>query len=238
MSNFNSIIMKSKISMLLFVAAFAAACTNEMEEFAKDSFENVPENASLTRSCLSDTIDLGELVSLEETEELKELRARYEKMYSNNRKVQALDATVDDFFSSNIYAIRELPVTIKVRTVASGSTTSNSYLFCDGAGKEVTLGNSSTSLGSRFYLKILPATSGIPYLIYSSASNTPLSVGYYTNAPDDKILMTAKDNSGSLYSAGWDLIPSTYKGYFSIQSESYLGQSDPNNSWSVFYHGT
>lgn len=47
MSNFNSIIMKSKISMLLFVAAFAAACTNEMEEFAKDSFENVPENASL-----------------------------------------------------------------------------------------------------------------------------------------------------------------------------------------------
>ena len=126
MSNFNSIIMKSKISMLLFVAAFAAACTNEMEEFAKDSFENVPENASLTRSCLSDTIDLGELVSLEETEELKELKARYEKMYSNNRKVQALDATVDDFFSSNIYAIRELPVTIKVRTVASGSTTSNS----------------------------------------------------------------------------------------------------------------
>ena len=231
-----NIIMKSKISMLLFVAAFAAACTNEMEEFAKDSFENVPENASLTRSCLSDTIDLGELVSLEETEELKELKARYEKMYSNNRKVQALDATVDDFFSSNIYAIRELPVTIKVRTVASGSTTSNSYLFCDGAGKEVTLGNSSTSLGSRFYLKILPATSGIPYLIYSSASNTPLSVGYYTNAPDDKILMTAKDNSGSLYSAGWDLIPSTYKGYFSIQSESYLGQSDPNNSWSVFYH--
>lgn len=112
MSNFNSIIMKSKISMLLFVAAFAAACTNEMEEFAKDSFENVPENASLTRSCLSDTIDLGELVSLEETEELKELKARYEKMYSNNRKVQALDATVDDFFSSNIYAIRELPVTI------------------------------------------------------------------------------------------------------------------------------
>lgn len=117
MSNFNSIIMKSKISMLLFVAAFAAACTNEMEEFAKDSFENVPENASLTRSCLSDTIDLGELVSLEETEELKELKARYEKMYSNNRKVQALDATVDDFFSSNIYAIRELPVTIKVRTI-------------------------------------------------------------------------------------------------------------------------
>lgn len=37
-----------------------------------------------------------------------------------------------------------------------------------------------------------------------------------------------------MYSAGWDLIPSAYKGYFAIQSESYLGQSDPNNMWSVF----
>ena len=71
MSNFNSIIMKSKISMLLFVAAFAAACTNEMEEFAKDSFENVPENASLTRSCLSDTIDLENLCLLKKQKNLK-----------------------------------------------------------------------------------------------------------------------------------------------------------------------
>ena len=48
--------------------------------------------------------------------------------------------------------------------------------------------------------------------------------------------MSAKDNSGSLYGSGWNLIPSSYKGYFSIQSESYLGQSDPNNSWSIFYY--
>lgn len=37
-------------------------------------------------------------------------------------------------------------------------------------------------------------------------------------------------------SAGWDLIPSAYKGHFAIQSESYLGQSDPNNMWSVFHY--
>ncbi len=30
------IIMKRKLSLLLFVAAFAAACTNEMEGFTKD----------------------------------------------------------------------------------------------------------------------------------------------------------------------------------------------------------
>lgn len=228
--------MNKKILLLLFIAFFAASCTNEMEEFTKDYSKNIPENALLTRSCIGDTIDMGELVSLKETEESRDLKVRYEKMYSDNWRVQVLDASVDDFFSSNIYAIRELPVTIKVRAVANGSTTSNTYLFCGGAGQEVTLGNSSMSSGSRFYLKILPAISGIPYLIYSSVSNTPLSVGYYTNAPNDKILMAAKDNSGSLYSAGWDLIPSTYKGYFAIQSESYLGQSDPNNSWSIFHH--
>lgn len=71
MSNFNSIIMKSKISMLLFVAAFAAACTNEMEEFAKDSFENVPENASLTRSCLSDRLIWENLCLLKKQKNLK-----------------------------------------------------------------------------------------------------------------------------------------------------------------------
>lgn len=43
--------------------------------------------------------------------------------------------------------------------------------------------------------------------------------------------------TGSLTSASWDLIPSrNYKGYFAIESQSYLGQSDPNNMWSVFNH--
>ena len=38
-------------------------------------------------------------------------------------------------------------------------------------------------------------------------------------------------------SAGWDLLRSnTYKNYYAIQSEIYLGQSDPNNSWSIFYY--
>lgn len=227
--------MKPKFLMSLLLASlFTVSCTNEMDE---DEFlKNSSENISLTRSCSNDTLDLGELVCLEETEEFLNLKRSYEEIHSRNNRVKALSTTADDFFSSNVYAIRELPITIKVRSVASGSTTGNVYLFCDGAGKEVTLGNSSSAAGSKFYLKILPASSGVPYLIYSNISKTPLSVGYYTNSPDNKILMSAKDNSGSLYSASWDLIPSSYKGYFSIQSESYLGQSDPNDSWSIFYY--
>ena len=49
--------------------------------------------------------------------------------------------------------------------------------------------------------------------------------------------MAAKEENVSLMSAGWDLLRSnTYKNYYAIQSEIYLGQSDPNNSWSIFYY--
>ncbi len=137
----------------------------------------------------------------------------------------------DENFSSNMYAIRELPVSIQARGQAN---TSNRFLSANGSGKEVVLMGSARTVNQRFYLKILPASSGIPYLIYSSATGTPLSVGQYGSNTNNKVLFLPKDNSGSLTSAGWDLIPSTYQGYFAIQSQFYLGQSDPNNMWSIF----
>ena len=219
--------MKRKYFKLLPIAAFMVACSNEMEDVytAKD----VSNLAS--RTCISDSSKLGKLVYLEETEELRKLKQLSKEKLANQFQSYFLGALPDDFFSSNMYAIRELPITIQVRSIASGSTSGYTYLYCTGAGQEVTLSNVKSS----FYLKILPASSGIPYLIYSNASKTPLSVGYYTNNPNNKILISAKDNSGSLFSASWNLLPSSYyKGYFTIESESYLGQSDPDNMWSVF----
>nr|WP_320059627.1 hypothetical protein [uncultured Bacteroides sp.] len=139
----------------------------------------------------------------------------------------------DEYFSANMWAIRELPITLQARGQAN---TSSRYLSTNGKSKEITLVNyvSSRSNNQLFYLRILPASSGIPYLIYSYQDKTPISVGQYNSDPNNKILFTLPNESGSLYSAGWDLIPSDYKGYFAIQSQSYLGQSDPNNMWSVF----
>lgn len=137
----------------------------------------------------------------------------------------------DENFSSNMYAIRELPISIQARGQAN---TSNRFLSANGNGKEVSLVGSAYSVNQRFYLKILPASAGIPYLIYSSSTGTPLSVGQYDSNPSNKVLFLPKDNTGSLTSSGWDLIPSTYKGYFAIQSQFYLGQADPNDMWSVF----
>lgn len=210
------------------------SCTNETEDVLQDTSIELKEELNCTRSSICDTVDCGELVRLEQTEELLGLKRNLDEIRSNKRITQTYSSSYDDFFQSNIYAIRELPITISVRSVANGSTASNKYFYCDGAGKEVTLSNTPLSLNNYFHLTILPSTSGIPYLIYSNKAKTPLTVGYYTNNKDNKILMADKDNTSSLYYYGWDLIPSSYKGYFYIQSESYLGQTDPNDMWSVF----
>lgn len=139
----------------------------------------------------------------------------------------------DQYFSTNMWAIRDLPISIQARGKAN---TSNRYLSTNGKSKEITLAMSINHRSNQqlFYLRVLPASSGIPYLIYSYKDKTPISVGQYNSNPNNKILFTLPNASGSLYSASWDLIPSAYKGYFAIQSQSYLGQTDPNNMWSVF----
>lgn len=89
--------MKPKFLMSLLLASlFTVSCTNEMDE---DEFlKNSSENISLTRSCLNDTLDLGELVCLEETEEFLNLKRSYEEIHSRNNRVKALSTTADDFF--------------------------------------------------------------------------------------------------------------------------------------------
>lgn len=230
------IVMKSSTKYIFILAALTAlvllSCSKEDNYLCSENEFTPLETRSVVSS---DSLDSGELILLEETEELLELKnLMARKSLSNVGTMAAGGSDVDEFFASNMNAISGLSVNISVRST-SGSSTTKKYLKCLGNGKEVTLDELSESDESKFYLKILPASSGIPYLIYSNKSRTPLCVGHYSNSPDNKILMAAAEDSESLYSSSWDLIPSSYyKGYFSIQSESYLGQSDPDNPWSVF----
>jgi hypothetical protein len=53
-------------------------------------------------------------------------------------------------------------------------------LQSQGKGKEVILAPFSSSNGNQlFYLRFLPASSGIPYLIYSTNEGTPIGAGSY-----------------------------------------------------------
>lgn len=145
----------------------------------------------------------------------------------------ASSTNVDENFSTNIYNIRDMPFLLKARGTGNKDGV---YLTTYGPGKEIELTNTLTMESQLwYYLKVLPATAGVPYVIYSQKTGTPLTVGQYSNNPNNKILFAANDDSGSLMAKGWDLIPSQYyPGYFAIESCSYLGQSDPNNMWSVF----
>lgn len=215
-----------------------SGCTDAMEETVS-SLEKSEMQIPQTRATNGDSISVEEPEEFIISDEMKEMKALYARQHSQRKNdPMAYQDSYDDTFWSNMYAIRELPATIKVRAKAtSGSTDKYINLYCDGKGKEVTLNNSNDTKKNRFHIKVLPSTTGIPYMIYSEASGTPLTVGYYNSKPDDKILMASKDNSGALMYYGWDLLRSNlYKNYYAIQSESYLGQSDPNNSWSVFYY--
>lgn len=231
--------MKPKFLILAMCAiTLFSGCTDTMEDVVS-SLEKSEVQKPQTRAILEDSVSLENPKELVMSDDMMRMKELYEQLHSQRKNLPISNQDLyDDTFWDNMYAIRELPATIKVRAKAtSGSTNEYVNLYCDGKGKEVILNNSNDATKNRFYIKVLPPSAGVPYLIYSEASGTPLTVGYYTNKPDDKILMASKDNSGSLMGCGWDLLKSdSYKNYYAIQSESYLGQSDPNNSWSIFYY--
>lgn len=212
-------------------------CTDAMQEVVE---MNVAQNSKspLTRASTFEVETDTTTQSLVETPEMKNLKEQYLRIHSKRKRAALMpNDEYDDTYLSNMDAIRELPSTIKVRSIASnGSNNGYTNFYCDRKGGEVTLNNMNDMIRNRFYVRILPATSGIPYLIYSVATKTPLTVGYYTRNPNEKILMASQDES-DLYIASWDLLSTQYnKNYYSIQSMTYIGQSDPNDNWSIFHH--
>lgn len=105
----------------------------------------------------------------------------------------------DEYYSSNMWAIRELPFALKVR---GGGVTDRPYLTTQGTRKELYL---SASNGSKFYLKILPSTTGIPYLIYSNTYRKPLVCGQYSDNPNNKLVFVW--DTEDISSGSWDLVP-------------------------------
>jgi hypothetical protein len=221
---------------------FALICLSMTFSSCENAFESeIPSQEEImtttkNKTAIIDSLEFEDVLVLEETEDLKALKEKMEQLKRQQRSLSTF-ASYDDYdenFSMNVYNIREIPITIQARGQAN---TGNRYLQTNGKSKELTLAGSVTSNAQKFYLKVLPASSGIPYLIYSQQENTPISIGQYNSNPNNKVLFTLPDANGSLYSAGWDLKPcSANKGYFAIESNSYIGQSDPNNMWSIFYH--
>lgn len=230
--------MKRKLFLYVIFAILITACEDETGTLYEGLTQTTIKTSTLTRSAAADSIYDESLVIESMPDKMLRLQERINQISSKRNSILKSNYdSQDQWFSSNIYAIRELPITIKVRGVASGSNSNYSYLSCSGPGKEVTLSSSSDSDNNKFFLKVLPAYTGIPYLIYSEAAKTPLSIGHYNNTPSVKILMTQANNDKLSDFAAWDLIASQQnKGYFSIQNIRYIGQFDESNPMSIFYY--
>ncbi|MGY5254938.1 hypothetical protein [Sphingobacterium spiritivorum] len=199
--------------MMLVIMVIFAACQRNLDKDLLPNGENISANAKAQLSP-SDTLNDGNVSIIEETPELKTLKENFEKLKKNRQGIARNLEDYDYTLSDNMWAIREMPITI--RTESNGN---NPYLRNNGKGKELTFGSS----GSNFMIKVLSVSSGIPYLLYPfNDQSAPVVVGYRNGNPNDKLLMLRSNSNSSLFGASLDFIPA--KGYFAIQSNDILGQ--------------
>lgn len=229
-----SIKMKSIFYLCAFIIAMTLfSCSDDTEQSLSDA--SLPSKGQASLNHLTRASDSSDsLCLLEVDDSMRSLLSLRTKVGRHARKVGLAPADYDDNFNGNMFAIRELPVTIEV--MEAGKNKSQRYLWCNRAGSEVKLTDNKNAfdISQQFYLKILPASSGIPYLLYSESSKTPLTVGHYRKTPNVNILMSNSKDDISNPFVGWDLKPSSAAGYFAIENEMLLGQKDPKNMWSVF----
>lgn len=133
-------------------------------------------------------------------------------------QTRALLATTS--VSEELNQLDLLPIYLQIK----GNTSSKQNLNVVGEKKELTFEYyRSNDVSQEFYLKILPAYMGIPYMIYSKKTNTPISVGSYVNNPSVKVLYARPSNDHSTFGAAWDIYPGEYaKESFVIQNEDYI----------------
>lgn len=117
-----------------------------------------------------------------------------------------------------------------------GNSTTNQFLNATEAGTEVTVAEYGGNIEQQFNIRILPATSGIPYLIYSSKTGTPIRLGVYNSNPDVKILYADYTDTSSLFGASWDFRKGTYTpNSFVIENQDSPQQGSSGNWWDIYY---
>ncbi|MDE6799783.1 MAG: hypothetical protein K2P62_05915 [Phocaeicola sp.] len=131
-----------------------------------------------------------------------------------------------------LYALDGIP--FRIRSSSSGN---KNTFQSNGAGKEITMDNYNEGNTSQlFRLRILPASSGIPYLIYSNKENLPVGVGSYKDNPDNYVLYTKASESGSLFGFSWDFYSSSDRQSFIIENQDLIGSTGSGSIYDIFYY--
>lgn len=127
-------------------------------------------------------------------------------------------------------------VKLRIRAANSGNkNTLQNY----GKGKEIKLATyNEGNVDQLFYIKILPAASGIPYLIYTccdESEHAPIGIGSYSSDPDRYVLYAKSASTTSLYGFSWDFAKSSDGNALILENQDILG-SNGNNYWDIFYY--
>ena len=135
------------------------------------------------------------------------------------------------YLSDNLYAIRNMDIYI------STQEKNPNYLTCNGAGQAVVPGykKSHDNDDQKFFIEVLPATAGIPYVIRTSIGSYPLAVGQYSTNPEHKLLYASSTTSATLPAASWDIYASSTPGYLTIESQALLEMGSSGN-WQDYYY--
>ena len=102
----------------MLLALFLVGCDNEIDSLLKNPSETEDNISSMTRSALADSIDKGELVEFEPDQAMLKLKEMYDEIHSSQKRVSiTTPPAYDETLWSNMWAIREIPSTIKVKSL-------------------------------------------------------------------------------------------------------------------------
>ena len=142
-------------------------------------------------------------------------------------------------FNSGPYLFEELDQLnqIPIHLQIKGNVSGKQFLNVNGEGKELTFEYyKSKDSAQQFYIRVLPAVSGIPYMIYSKKTNTPISLGAYSNNPEIKVIYAKPSDDTSTFGASWDIRHGEYSSEsFIIENQDYPRQGS-SGAWNDIYY--
>lgn len=165
----------------------SVACTDEVDTSSK----TLSRNNLTTRSFPNE--DENPIPVEITPQQLDSIKRIQEYIYSYTFNLYTNETLYNKNFSSNLYAIEGLPITIEVK--ASGNGNTQRYFTCDGKNKEVKLSDkqNKNDIKQQFYIKKPETLNALGILLYSKVSGTPLVVGDFPKKKE-MVLMTKNND--------------------------------------------
>ena len=225
--------MKTKLMAFLAVFIVTVGCASEETELFDALDQHLTDRMSRCYEEV-DTVTTDTVVPMVMTEEILSLN----EVLNSLRQIMPMsgdeeEPEEDPYIDNNIYAIRDIPVSMNVPVSGPNSKSERRWIRTRGTGKELMLDYKYLKVNWGFRIKPMPITTGIHNLIYSDDLKVPLTIG---KLKDGTAVLMAQENDNQLTDfVSWDIIPSKKNpGYFQIRSSRYVGQLNPSDPFSIF----